>query len=266
MSTAECTCAEQKPAASAADCPRPLRILVSYIMDAENAPCAYSNELHQLATTAGRAITNVADDVQVLFVNALNPGAAAGTLLQDADGVVIMGGADLDPHLYTDDPAEIAAVENPNPDADRFEIALILGGNKAGIPVLGVCRGAQAINVAFGGTLIADLGQDTLHRSSVTDWMDHPVALAKDSLAASIYGETEIPTRSSHHQAIKDVAPGLWVTGTAPDGVIEAVETTDESWLLGVQWHPEDAHADKNHMRALATAFIAEARAARTAR
>lgn len=240
---------------------RPVRILASYVMDAENVTVDYANELHTLASNAGRALTATGDDVQVIFVNANETGANVDRSLKNIDGVLVLGGADVDPSRYTTDAAEIAKVESTNPDADEFEITLIKTALDQGLPVLGICRGSQAINVAFGGSLITDLGSDTIHRVPAEgDWTNHDVEIVDGSRLEGIYPEKTVDIRSAHHQAIDVVAPGLKVAAVAPDGIIEAVEAADDRWLVGVQWHPEDGEGNAEHLNLLAQALVTESR------
>lgn len=240
---------------------RPVRILASYVMDADNVSENYSDELHSLASLAGRAIVAAAADVQVVFVDSSNPDSSVDRSLTKVDGVLMLGGMDVDPRRYTDDAAEIAKAEASSPVADAFEIDLIRTASDRGLPVLGICRGAQIMNVAFGGTLITDLGKGTIHTiAGATDFCDHPVLIQAGSRLSSIYPAETVDVRSAHHQAVDQIAPGLRVTAAAPDGIIEAVEAADDRWLLGVQWHPEDEGGNREHLDLLAQALIAEAR------
>lgn len=163
-------------------------------------------------------------------------------LLDRIDGLLLIGGADVDPAVYRA-PRE-AATEATYRDRDEFEIALLLGALERELPVLGVCRGMQILNVALGGKLEQDLicpdGQHP-HRKARGSFegTDHVVRLEPGSRAAEAAGEELHVARCHHHQAVGELGDGLVVTGRAADGVIEAIETFDGGWTLGVQWHPE---------------------------
>ena len=241
---------------------RPLRILVSYSMDSCHVERAYADELHALAQQTGKTLHRTAEDVQVVFVDATHPYRTAPDLIDTVDAVLILGGADVDPHLYTDDTQAIAAAQGVDRDADEFEIALVHAARGARKPLLGICRGMQVINVALGGTLIPDLGGDRVHNDHpVSDEMtDHDVTIVPDSMLANALNATAIPIRSAHHQAVERIADGLVVTARADDGVIEAVEGPADCWMVAVQWHPEEHQARVDDFTALSLAFIQAAR------
>jgi putative glutamine amidotransferase len=186
-------------------------------------------------------------------------------LLDWLDGMMLIGGADLDPASYG--AARDPATESVYPDRDAFELAMARAAIERDVPVLAICRGMQVLNVAFGGTLEQNLiaaDGSTPHRKVVGtfDGNEHTVKLAPGSLAADAVGEQVHIARCHHHQAVLDLGQGLVVTGRAEsDGVIEAIELADRRWALGVQWHPE---ADDRSR--LFGALVGAARSAREAR
>ena len=150
------------------------------------------------------------------------------------DGLLLSGGTDIDPVLYGQTPC--AELIPPEPARDVFEMALLDGAEAAGVPVLGICRGIQVLNVHGGGTLhqhVAPHSGDHRAPNSIA----HRVDLAEGSLAASLYGP-RIEVNSLHHQTIDRLADGYDATGCSEDGVIEVIESRRRPWL-GVQWHPE---------------------------
>jgi putative glutamine amidotransferase len=163
-------------------------------------------------------------------------------LLDRIDGLMLIGGADLDPAMYgaPRDPA----TESVYPERDAFEIAMLRGALERELPVLGICRGLQILNVALGGTLLQDLvaadGSHPHRRVRGTfEGNDHTVSLTAGSLAARAVGDEDHLAHCHHHQAVLSLGDGLVVSGRAEDGVIEAIELVDGRWALGVQWHPE---------------------------
>ena len=169
----------------------------------------------------------------LLFVLPLSSRAA--DYAQALDGLVLQGGADISPLAYGEQP--LKPEWEGDPMRDRYEIELVRAFMAVKKPVLGICRGAQMLNVALGGSLHQDI---PAHRSDDYDQHAHDVRLEPGSGLARLYGETG-PRRvvSIHHQAIKRLAPGLKVEARAEDGVIEAVRGTGASYVCAVQWHPE---------------------------
>lgn len=169
-------------------------------------------------------------------------------LLDLIDGLLLAGGADIDPSFYGQDPEP--GLEATVPQRDRFELALARAALERGMPVLGICRGLQVINTALGGTLHQDLEArlgHSGHRASLGsfDGADHPVLLEEGSLAARCAGSLEAITKSHHHQAVDEVGEGLEITGrSADDGTCEALEIPGADFTLGVQWHAEATPGD----------------------
>lgn len=190
-----------------------------------------------------------------------DPDVAASIVAATA-GLLLTGGEDVDPARYGAAPHP--ALGSVNMLRDATELALVEAARAAGCPVLAICRGIQLLNVALGGTLVQDLPSErpseVAHdpgagRAART----HEVRLVEGSRLARAAGSTRIVANSLHHQAVDRVAPGLVVTGAAPDGVIEGVETPDDGWwVLGVQWHPEELTATPEGWdRGLFAAFAA---------
>jgi putative glutamine amidotransferase len=168
-------------------------------------------------------------------------------LLDRLDALVLGGGADIDPK--SQGAAAHPETVGTNPDRDRFEIALALGALERGMPLLGVCRGMQVLNVACGGTLDQHiperLGHD-LHRPVPGSWAEHDVRIEPGSLAAAIAGTEQLTVKSHHHQGLERIADGLKATAWATDDdSVEAVESQDGGFVLGVLWHPEEDLEDR---------------------
>lgn len=156
-------------------------------------------------------------------------------------GLVLTGGEDVEPARYGAPPHP--KLERTDPARDAAEVALIAAARARRLPILAICRGIQILNVALGGTLYQDL--DSERPGSVAhagDASRHAVRVEPGSLLERTLGARSATVNSRHHQAIRDVAPGLRAVAWAEDGVIEAAEPADgsASWTLAVQWHPED--------------------------
>lgn len=182
-------------------------------------------------------------------------------MLDAVSGVIITGGEDIDPAEYG--AAAHPKCGPPHQLRDKCEIALVRQARERRLPTLAICRGIQAVNVAFGGTLVQDI--PTQRPSDINhDQADqrasrlHAIAIERGSRLAAAVGATDVTVNSSHHQSVDTLAPGLKLTARAPDGIVEGVEWPgDEWWMLGVQWHPEelvdDAKAwDRGLFKALA--------------
>ena len=180
-------------------------------------------------------------------------------LLAMLDGVLITGGADLAAETYGAEPHP--ETEATSADRDAFELMLVRRAAELDLPCLGICRGMQVVNVAYGGALdqhLADGLEDDIHRGPVGVFADHFVDVEDASLAARAAGGTRGAVKSWHHQGVARVGEGLRVTARAAgDGTAEGIEDTTRRFMLGVLWHPEEDDADR-----LIAAFVAECRAA----
>lgn len=160
-------------------------------------------------------------------------------IIEHLDGLVLSGGADVDPALYGREPED--NLQSLEPDRDEWEMALLRAARDRDIPVLAICRGFQLVNVAFGGTLVqhVELEDGCGHPQWDVDGhtATHEVIVKPDTIASSLFPSTWA-VNSLHHQTVESVGKGLTISATAPDGVVEAFETP-EGDLLGVQWHPE---------------------------
>jgi len=166
-----------------------------------------------------------------------------GEALELIDGLMLAGGADIDPLSYGE-PAHAETVGTVA-ERDAFEIALTRRAIELDLPVLGICRGMQLINVALGGTLLQHLPDEFEHDEhrrviGSFDGSEHEVSVTEGTLARRVLGEARHVTRSHHHQGVDRVGDGLLVSATAVmDGLPEAIELGDSRFVLGVQWHPE---------------------------
>ena len=150
------------------------------------------------------------------------------------DGLLLSGGTDIDPARYSQEPC--AELLTPEPARDAFEMVLLDGAAAAGMPVLGICRGIQVLNVHGGGTLHQHTAPHACYNQPPNS-VAHRVDLAEGSLAASLYGPS-VRVNSLHHQTLDEIADGYDATGRSDDGAIEVIESRRRPWL-GVQWHPE---------------------------
>jgi putative glutamine amidotransferase len=193
-----------------------------------------------------QAVLHVGGEVRVV-----DPATSVADALSGAGGLLLTGGDDVAPAHFGEAPhASVVAAE---PGRDEFEIALIKAAREQQLPIFAICRGVQVLNVACGGTLVQDIPSQV--PGAVTHDLPcpphesyslaHEVWFERDSLVSRLMGERladadSCEVNSRHHQAVKHVAPGFKVTGTAPDGIIEAIEDPSARFCLGVQWHPEN--------------------------
>ena len=178
------------------------------------------------------------------------------------DGLILSGGRDVDPHFYGEEPLE--KLEAIFPERDVHEMALIKAAIDLKKPILAICRGMQILNVTYGGTLYQDIsyapGEHIKHYQIGSPYQaTHSIKIDKNSILFKMADKSEIErVNSFHHQALKQVAKGLKVVATAPDGIIEAVEAEDEDgiFVMGVQFHPEMMFDKSTFIRGMFKRFI----------
>jgi putative glutamine amidotransferase len=158
-------------------------------------------------------------------------------VLDMLDGLILAGGSDIDPASYGAQPSP--ETRGTRPERDRFELALGTRALERDIPLLGICRGMQMLNVIQGGTLNQHLGLE-LHRHTPGVFTDHRVQLEPGSLAERVVGDERTEVKSAHHQGLEELGEGVVASGYADDGVLEAIELPDRRFAVGVLWHPEE--------------------------
>ncbi len=218
------------------------------------------NTLEPFFYLAQSYVDGVAKAQGIPFILPLMNGSAAPyeEMVRSVDGIILTGGDDPAPHLYREPP--LPGLGEVDYERDLAELKLINACVKWKKPVFGVCRGIQILNVALGGTLFQDIstqipGAYQHKQIGSRRYGCHHVKLEAGFIYDTL-GKTEILVNSSHHQSIKDVAPGLRVTASSADGVIEAVES-DDQLIIGVQWHPERMWSHDEDMHKLIEAFVA---------
>ena len=185
------------------------------------------------------------------------PAEDISSLRSILNGFLMIGGPDINPDLYHGIPHP--AVYGVNDDRDGQEVSMLKLAVETRLPILGICRGFQMMNVALGGSLYTDLAAQKPNALKHNDWADdylaHSVRVEKGSRLSFILGGTDVPVNSMHHQGIKELASGLKTLAFAPDNLIEAVEVPNHPFALGVQWHPE-CLPENPAMQSLFSAFI----------
>jgi len=210
--------------------------------------------VRQLTRTALQTLVDVG--ARTWLVDLTGGALPAVSELRRADGLLLLGGGDMDPTLYGH-AGEMANAYGVDRVADEYSIAAIRSAFETDQPVLAICRGIQVLNVACGGTLVPDLVDWRLHRGGDHDalFIDERVRLDPESALAATMGTCELVVRTGHHQAVDQVGSGLRAVGWADDGVIEAVEH-QEFDAVGVQWHPEQESASHDDRRRMFAAFV----------
>lgn len=179
-------------------------------------------------------------------------------LMNICDGILFTGGHDVSPELYGEKPVENVCSCKMRDNMEKFILGRTIETNK---PVLGICRGIQFINAALGGTLYQDLptqykSKTDHHQKPPYDIPVHSVDIVKDSPLYNCLNTEQIRVNSYHHQAVKDVAPGLKVMATSEDGLVEGLYMPDQRFLWAIQWHPEFSYLKDENSQKIFKSFI----------
>lgn len=214
---------------------------------------AYPND--SLKSTYAEAVIS-AGGLPILLPNL----SASVELLSLCEGLLLTGGGDFDPVLFgqSDQGTDWVGF---NAARDQTELSLIGEANRLSMPIFGICRGIQALAVAFGGDLIQDIGSsyaNALKHSAAQprEQSQHRVSVMAHTRTAEILGESELWVNSFHHQAVEQPPPDWIVSARASDNLIEAIEKPGDHFLLGVQWHPENLTHDDHGQRRLFERFV----------
>ncbi len=229
----------------------------------EDAHAAFGDVLiHRLTDTYTNAV-EAAGGIPVILPSA-DPAAAAPVVAR-LDALILSGGGDIRPERYGDTSPQHEKTYGISDARDVWELALLDAALAIDLPIVCICRGIQVLNVYCGGTLWQDVpteySDDKSHKQpdgAGSEATAHVVTAT--GLLAEVYGTGEIGTNSFHHQGIKDLGVGLVANGWAPDGLVEAVEMPERSFVLGMQWHPEAMFAKRSEHEAPFRALVAAAR------
>ena len=244
-------------------------LIESNVTSAPGAVIGVPGYWHESEAILGRRSTAVPDSylrallkvgAVPLIIPVIRSDRILEQLFQMVDGLLLIGGPDLDPIQYHQRP--VPALRKVTPARDDVEMKITRRAVDTGLPILAICRGIQVLNVALGGTLWQDIATQLPEAAKHDYYPDYPedypahhVRLVSGSRLAGIVGVEEFSVNSLHHQAIDRLGHGLRVVADAPDGVIEAVEAEDGRWIIGVQWHPEWLVEKDPHMVALFQTF-----------
>jgi putative glutamine amidotransferase len=196
----------------------------------------------------------------VLLPPQARPEAAAASVLDGLDGLILTGGLDVQPELYG---AKRHPLTDPaRPDRDAWELALLRGARARGIPVFGICRGLQLINVAFGGTLHQHLPEalgTERYRIGGGVFAENTATVIEGTRLAGMLGAGAVAVHSYHHQGVDELGAGLRVSAHTDDGLVQGFELPGDEYLVAVQWHPEENSADRRLFLGLVAAASAYA-------
>jgi putative glutamine amidotransferase len=219
---------------------------------------------HHSAYVCNAESVERAGGLPVLIPCGLHPDTLRA-IYQHVDAVLIPGGGDIDPQRYGADKHPLT--DRIDAERDHTELTVVRWAVEDDLPLFGICRGHQVVNVALGGTLIQDIPSlvtTTINHDTPDEaprsFRAHEVSIDPSSRLAEIVGVTTLPVNSYHHQSVEQAAPAFCVTAYAPDGVVEAIELPEKRFVLSVQWHPEDLAADTEVMQRLFDAFVDAAR------
>ncbi|MDI2036748.1 gamma-glutamyl-gamma-aminobutyrate hydrolase family protein [Paenarthrobacter nitroguajacolicus] len=242
------------------------RIGVPIRLSSSDNPDARVGEANELFTFIVQLLRDAGAETVLLTPASADSAGRLATEMRRLDGVLLPGGGDIDPRFYGQDPGD--ALYDVNPEQDHLDVDVARAAIDAGLPLLGICRGHQLLNVLYGGTLVQDMAPSAVnhngldpHDPAASEWAWHDVVLTAGSKAAALYGGLEpavsatVKIASGHHQAVARVGEGLVVTAVAEDGTVEALEDPSR-WVVSVQWHPEAAQVPEAERLAPFKAFV----------